>query len=210
MIKRKQTQNEELVNAITHGIGVLFCVISIPFLLYNAYQHKTLDVFFAVLAFGIGMLMVYTSSTLYHIVQNKRIKDILQIADHISIYFLIVGSYTPLMVIFLPKNQATFFLILMWGIVLIGVVLKLFFTKKFKFVSVLIYLMLGWMVVFIIEPIRQNVPVHILSWMIIGGISYTAGVYFYVRSKVSYFHAVWHCFVLGGTISHYIFIYQSI
>jgi hemolysin III len=210
MSERPQTKKEELANAITHGIGIIFCLIGIPFLLNFSLQKETLATFWAILAFGIGMLMVYGSSTLYHAVSHKRYKDFLQTADHISIYFLIAGSYTPLIVNFLPQDDALIFLGIMWSLVTVGVFFKVFFTKRFKIVSLLLYLTMGWMIVFVIEPIVQNVPNDILSWILIGGISYTTGVYFYVRDKKSYFHAIWHCFVLGGTISHYIFIYKSL
>jgi hemolysin III len=210
MPTRAQTSHEEIANTVTHGIGLILSLIGLPFLLKNAVAHETTNIFWAVLAFGLGMIMVYASSTMYHAVQHKQRKDLLQIADHVSIYFLIAGSYTPLVVNYLPKKQAAIFLLVMWSLVAIGVLFKLFFTKRFNKISVLLYLTMGWMIIFIINPVMQQVPTELLWWILIGGISYTVGVYFYVRSKVQYFHAIWHCFVLGGTASHYIFIYKSI
>ncbi len=210
MSKREQSPNEELANTITHGLGILFCLIAMPFLLYDAFQNNKMPIFWAVLVFGTGMLMVYTSSTLYHAVKENPLKDRLQVFDHISIYFLIAGTYTPLIVQFLIPQSALIFLTILWSLVFLGLIFKLFFTKRFKFVSVLVYLVMGWLIVFIIEPILKNVPVDILWWVAGGGLSYTVGVFFYVRSKPFYFHAVWHTFVLGGTIAHYVFIYKSV
>lgn len=206
---RIQTNNEEMLNAITHAAGIVFCLVAMPFLLINAYQNHTPPVFWGVFAFGAGMLMVYTSSTLYHAVKHQRAKDFLHRLDHMSIYFLIAGTYTPLVIRYLPPTTAAIFLSVMWGLVLAGVVFKLFFTRRFQVVSLLIYLAMGWMLVFIIKPAWEYIPLSILGWIIAGGISYTAGVYFFIRSRVSYFHAIWHCFVLGGTIAHYVCIYKS-
>lgn len=208
--KREQTVNEESANAISHAIGIVFCLIAMPFLLKNALQKDTMTVFWAVLIFGVGMLMVYTSSTLYHLIYLKKYKTKLQIADHISIYFLIAGTYTPLVASFLPEKDAMKFLIFLWSFVAIGVIFKLFFTHRFKIVSVLLYLTMGWMIVFIIAPMKQNMPNDVLQWVIMGGLSYTIGVYFYVKSNKLYYHAIWHCFVLGGTVLHYIAVYKSI
>lgn len=210
MEARIQTKGEEVVNAVTHAAGIIFCLAAMPFLLMNAYQNHTMPVFCGVFAFGLGMLMVYTSSTLYHAVQHKRVKEYLQRLDHMSIYFLIAGTYTPLVIRYLPPKTAAIFLSVMWGLVLAGVVFKLFFTRRFQVVSLLIYLAMGWMLVFIIKPVWEHMPLSILAWIIAGGISYTAGVYFFIRSRVRYFHAIWHCFVLGGTIAHYVCIFKSI
>ena len=210
MSERAQTKHEEIANAITHGAGILFCLISMPFLLTHALAHESMPTFWAVLVFGIGMLMVFTSSTLYHAVQHQKYKDWLQTADHISIYYLIAGTYTPLVVKFLPVQDATIFLSVMWGLVVFGTIFKLFFTKRFDFVSTSIYLIMGWMIVFIAKPVLQNVPTALMWWVAIGGISYTAGVYFYAKGRIKYFHSVWHCFVLFGAISHYVFVYKSI
>ena len=207
---RMQTKNEEILNAITHAAGIVFCLSAMPFLLVNAFLNHPMPVFWGVFAFGAGMLMVYTSSALYHGVQHKRIKGFLHRIDHMSIYFLIAGTYTPFIIRYLPGTTAAIFLGVMWALVLAGVVFKIFFTNRFKIVSLLIYLAMGWMIVFIIKPAWEHIPLAVMGWIIAGGLSYTAGVYFFIRSRVSYFHAIWHCFVLGGTIAHYIGVFKSI
>jgi len=208
MSKRVQTPKEETANALTHGIGILFCLIGMPFLLNQAYTQES-HIFWAAFVFGIGMLMVYTSSTLYHLAKNPATKAKLRVADHVSIYFLIAGTYSPLIANYLPKEKAIFFLIIMWGLVAIGTLFKLFFTHRFKIVSVIVYLSMGWMIVFMIIPLRENMPASLLPWMVAGGLSYTLGVYFYIKSNKPYYHAIWHACVLGGTVAHYIFVYKS-
>lgn len=207
--KRAQTPGEERANAWTHGLGVVFCLVAMPFLLIPAYRTGVPGVYWGSLAFGLGMLMVYISSTLYHAVQDQRLKANLRVADHISIYFLIAGTYTPLVANFLPGRQAGIFLLVLWSLVGLGLVFKLLYTDRFKAVSVVLYLIMGWMILFIMNPLRQQVPGDIWWWVIAGGLSYTVGVLFYVRSKVPYFHAVWHCFVLGGTVTHYVAVYKT-
>ncbi|RAR48553.1 PAQR family membrane homeostasis protein TrhA [Flavobacterium lacus] len=210
MSKRVQTQKEEIINAITHGFGILFCLIAMPFLLVDSFNENQLSTFISVLAFGVGMLLVYTFSTLFHAVKNPKVKDILQIGDHISIYFLIAGTYTPLMVRYLPSRTATLFLGVMWSIVAVGIIFKIFFTKKFRFISVLLYLALGWMIVFVIEPLIHTMPFSVFMWILIGGLSYTIGVYFYMKDHKFYYHTIWHFFVLFGTIAHFVSIYLSV
>jgi len=209
-MKRSQTPKEERLNAITHSIGILFCLIVMPIVLITIYDEERLGLFFSVLTFAIGMLMVYTFSTLYHAVKNEKTKDLLQIGDHISIYFLIAGTYTPLMVRYLDSKTAFVFLAIMWSIVAVGVVFKVFFTKRFKYLSVILYLLLGWMIVFVLEPLLQNIPLSVLWWIIAGGFSYTTGVYFYMKDHKFYYHTIWHFFVLFGTIAHFVSIYLSV
>lgn len=210
MSKREQTRKEEIVNSIIHGSGILFCLVAMPFLLVNSFKENQLSIFISVLAFGVGMLLVYTFSTLFHAAKNPKVKDVLQIGDHISIYFLIAGTYTPLMVRYLQPKIAAVFLGIMWSIVAIGIIFKIFFTKKFRFVSVLLYLTLGWMIVFVIEPLIHTMPFSVFMWILIGGLSYTIGVYFYMKDHKLYYHTIWHVFVLFGTIAHFVSIYLSV
>lgn len=210
MTKREQTPKEEIVNAITHGVGIFFCLLAMPFLLLKAFTNNNIIFFLAVLVFGFGMLFVYTFSTLYHVAQNQKVKDYFQIGDHISIYFLIAGTYSPHMVKYLNTKTAIFFLCIMWSIVLIGSIFKLFFTKKFKFLSTFLYLALGWMIVFVIEPLTSTMPLIVFLWILVGGLSYTIGVYFYLKDHKKYYHSIWHVFVLFGTISHFVSVYFSL
>jgi hemolysin III len=210
MEKRIQTRKEELANGISHIMGVLFCLVGMPFVIAIAFQKHDLITLFSVFTFGIGMLLVYTFSSLYHLVQNENAKRILNIADHISIYYLIAGTYTPLMMLYLKRDTALLFLGIMWSVVLLGTIFKVFYTKRFEFVSVVLYLIMGWMIVFVIKPLWGVIPLSVFLWILAGGICYTFGVYFYVKGHKQYYHTIWHFFVLLGTVFHYISIFISL
>ena len=204
------TANQEKANALTHAAGILFCVVAIPILIGYAYTSANAATVWAVSIFGFGMLMVYFSSTLYHFATSKTLKRKLRVWDHISIFFLIAGSYTPFVSKFLEHESAFMFLCILWGIVVVGVVKKLFFTGKFEAVSVILYLGMGWMAVFILKPLLQHMPMQVFWWILAGGLFYTVGIIFYLWKRWTYHHAIWHCFVLGGTIAHYFAVLYSV
>jgi len=207
---RIQTRNEELANGISHIMGVLFCFIAMPPLIIIASKQHDLTTVLSVLTFGIGMLLVYSFSSLYHLVQKEKTKQLLKIADHISIYYLIAGTYSPLMILYLNKKTALIFLGIMWSIVLLGTFFKIFYVNRFKVVSTLLYLLMGWMIVFVVKPLWGVMPLLVFLWILAGGLCYTIGVYFYVNSYKKYFHVIWHFFVLLGTLFHYIAILKSL
>lgn len=210
MEERIQTRNEELANGISHALGVFFCLMAVPYLIVIAYKEYSLITVLSVLAFGIGMLLVYSFSSLYHLAQKEKTKQRLKIADHISIYYLIAGTYSPLMVIYLKEETALIFLGIMWLLVLLGSFFKIFYVDRFKIVSVVLYLLMGWMIVFVAKPLWGVIPLAVFWWILAGGLSYTVGVYFYIKGSRNYFHTVWHLFVLLGTIFHYIAILLSL
>ena len=210
MSNRPQTRNEELANGISHILGIFFCLIGLPFLAFIANEKHDLVTVFSVLLFGIGMLSVYSFSSLYHLVQKEKTKQLLKIADHISIYFLIAGTYSPLMILYLSKKEAFIFLGIMWSIVLLGTFFKIFYVNRFKIVSTVLYLLMGWMIVFVVKPLWGVMPLSVFWWILAGGFSYTIGVYFYVKSYKNYYHTIWHFFVLLGTIFHYVAVLKSL
>ncbi|MDI9257149.1 PAQR family membrane homeostasis protein TrhA [Flavobacterium sedimenticola] len=210
MKHRKQTVREETTNTLSHAVGVLFCLTVMPWVLTQVYRSHDLKTFYSVTAFTVGMFLVYSCSTLYHYVRREKTKNWLQIADHISIYFLIAGTYTPLMIRYLPPSTAFIFLTTMWSMVFLGTLFKIFFIGKFEWFSVVLYLTMGWMLIFVIKPLIQNIPIAIFWWILSGGVSYTVGVYFYIKSHKLYYHTIWHIFVLLGTLMHFIAIYKSI
>jgi hemolysin III len=209
-MQRAQTQQEERLNSLSHAAGIVWCLCTIPYCMYTAYNSNNLLPFFSVVIFAIGMLAVYTSSTLYHFTEDVKRKMILKKFDHISIYFLIAGTYTPFIAHFVPTNTAIVFLLIMWGIVGIGIVYKLFFIQYFKWLSVALYLALGWMILFVAKPLQASMPFSVFFWIALGGIFYTIGVYFYVKSAKPYYHSIWHIFVLAGTIAHTMGVYETI
>lgn len=207
MNNREQTLREEIVNAITHGLGVVFAVIAIPLLLEKTYVIDSFCAYYAVLVFGIGMLAVYSFSTLYHSVQSPKLKNKLNICDQVSIFVLIGGSYLPFVVQYADTRTATIFLIAQWFVILIGALLKLFFIRKYEKALLLVYVFLGWSVVFLVKPFSQTMPFEVIKWIVIGCVSYSIGVFFYRWKKQKYAHAIWHLLVLGGTICHYWAVY---
>ncbi|MGM0945948.1 MAG: PAQR family membrane homeostasis protein TrhA [Bacteroidota bacterium] len=205
-VKRPQTPSEERANALSHGLGLILALVGIPFLLLKSFSEGSLAFFITILAFSLGILMVYSFSTAYHAAIHPKRKAQLQIWDHISIYFLIAGSYSPMLWTILDTKQAYIFLSVIWISVFIGTFFKVFFTGKFKTLSVIIYLTMGWLALFFLNDLIEKLSFSQLLWIGAGGLSYTIGVYFYVKSDKLYYHTIWHMFVLGGTIAHFIAI----
>ncbi len=209
--RREQTLTEERANWITHAVGIAFAVITIPFMLFYAVEHSSAATIWGVSIFGFAMLMVYLASTIYHATTpNTVAKRKLRIFDHIGIFLMIGGSYTPLVLKYIDTPTATWFLGTMWAVIAAGSILKVYHTGKYVLLEVIIYIALSLMLVFIIKPLVANIPSEIFTYILAGGIFYGVGVAFYLWKKLSYHHAVWHVFVLAGTVTHYVAIYKSI
>ena len=205
----EETRQEEHANMLTHAFGVLLCLAGIPLLINRTLQVAP-HLLEAICVFSFGLLSVYLSSTFYHMAVNKTIRRPLRLWDHLSIFFLIVGTHTPIVLKYVNHSTAIIFLSIMWAIIGFGILMKIFYTGKIKALSVALYLSLGWMSVFIIKPILTNMPLEIFWWLLAGGLAYTLGTIFYVWIKLKYHHAIWHCFVLAGTICHFVAIYLSL
>jgi len=210
MNDRIQSPQEELANAVTHGVAFLLALALTPMLITKATVTDTVQITLASAVFSFGIFMSYLSSTLYHAVQNLQTKKQLRIWDHISIFFLIGGTYTPIICKYTRPATAAIFLSFMWGIILAGSVLKVFFTGRYDRLSTALYLMLGWMVVFVITPLRANMPLAVFTWILAGGLSYTVGVIFYRWHRLKFHHSIWHLFVLGGTGFHFVGVYKCL
>ena len=200
---------EELANSLTHGFGVLLGIIGVPVLITYAIHSGNVLHLWGVSIFSVSLLMLYLFSTLYHSIQHPEVKSFLRILDHIAIYFLIAGSYTPFIFFFMNDAGGYWFLGLLWGCAIIGSILKIFFTGRFNILSTLIYLLMGWTIVFIAKPIFSAMSFEGILWVAIGGAAYTVGVVFYLWKNLRFSHAIWHMFVLTGTVSHYIAILYS-
>ena len=198
-------RNEEFWNVLTHFTGVLLAILGIPFLFYYDSGQTALSTF-ALIMFSVGLLMVYSSSSTYHFVVDEKWKKRFQVLDHISIYYLILGSYAPLCLITLYHSSGLYIFFSVLALALVGTVLKLFFTGRFEFVSVILYVAMGWLVVLDISSIFELLSFNAKLLMILGGVSYTAGIIFYALDKVKYFHSIWHVFVLTGSILHYLLV----
>lgn len=194
---------EEIANSITHGLGVLFAVGGLTALMVLTAYFGTTSHLISYLVYGISMILLYTASTLYHALPGERAKRFFKICDHSAIYLLIAGTYTPFLVLNLQGATAWIAVAVIWSMALVGVIFKLFFTGRFKGLSTLLYIGMGWMVVFLAKPLSADMNEEAMKWLIIGGVTYTAGTIFYMMKKMPYAHAVWHLFVLLGSIFHF-------
>lgn len=201
---------KEIANTISHGIGLVMALFASPLLLIRAWETGEEIRILSIVIYVFGLLTVYFSSTLYHASKKPRQKVRLRIWDHISIYYLIAGTYTPFIALFWNFWWAPYFLAGLWFLVLIGTVFKLYFTHRFKIISTAAYVIMGWMVLPIAKPVFNLLPSDLLFWLGIGGIFYMIGVVFYLWKKLFYHHAIWHVWVMLGSISHFIAIWNSV
>ena len=204
-INFKDYRNEEKWNVWTHFSGLILSMIGIPFLFYFD-SHSTAQSTFSIVLFSFGLLFVYSSSSIYHYVQNVKLKKRFQVLDHISIYYLILGSYAPVCLITLYDSSGINIFLAVVVLALIGTLKKLFFTGKFEFMSLLLYLAMGWFIIFDINSFFELIDFNAILLLILGGLSYTFGVLFYAYGKIKYFHSIWHLFVLTGSTLHFFMI----
>ncbi|RRN71637.1 hemolysin III family protein [Peribacillus simplex] len=197
------TKKEEVVNAITHGVGALLSIAALVFLIiFSVQKGSPWDVVISVI-YGASMLLLYVSSTLVHSFPEGKTKDIFEIFDHSAIYIFIAGTYTPIMVLVIQGSLGWTLLGIIWGVAIIGVVFKAFYVKKFLFLSTLLYIAMGWMIVIVWGPLTAAMPSEGIQLLIAGGLLYTFGAIFYVWRGFPFHHAVWHVFVLGGSATHF-------
>ena len=194
---------EELVNSLTHGLGLLLSVGGLVILVVLAALRGTPRHVVSVSIYGATLVLLYAASTLYHAFRSPRVKRVFKIIDHSAIYLLIAGTYTPFTLITMRGPWGWTLFGLVWGLAVAGIVFKTFFVDRFIIASTVVYLAMGWLVVIAIKPVSAMVPSGGLLWLLAGGLCYTIGVAFFAAPRLRYGHAIWHLFVLGGSISHY-------
>ena len=204
-ISFRDFKNEEFWNVLTHFSGLILSLIGIPILFYFDNEITPFSSI-SITLFSIGLLLVYSSSSIYHFTLTSELKRKFQVFDHISIYFLILGSYAPVCLITLYNYSGTRIFITILTLTLVGILKKLFFTGKYQFISLILYLAMGWLIIFDINSLFKLIDFNAKLLLILGGISYTCGVIFYVLDKIKYFHSIWHLFVLTGSGFHYFMI----
>ncbi len=202
---RIQTKLEEQLNAISHAFGALLGIAAIVLLIVFD-THKTEWSLFSVIVYGVSIIVLFTASTLYHAVKREKLKHYFRIIDHIGIYLLIAGTYTPVLLITLEDSLGWTLFWVVWGIAGFGVVLKLFFTGRFSVFSTLLYLLMGWLIVFDFSTLSSLVHPNAILLLIAGGLAYTVGIIFYAIEKIPYNHVIWHLFVLTGAICHFFMV----
>ncbi|MBY0476711.1 MAG: hemolysin III family protein [Chitinophagaceae bacterium] len=194
----------EIANSITHGIGIIFGIAALPVLGTLAAAKNNIPAVVGASVYGFCFLLLFTFSTLYHAFQHPRVKKVLHVFDHVSIYFLIAGTYTPFLLNYMMNATGITMLVVLWSLTFLGIFFKLFFTGRFNFISTLIYVGMGWILLFSGKQFFQAVPWPVLLMIIIGGVLYSIGVIFYLWEKLYYHHVIWHLFVLAAAICHYV------
>ena len=206
---RIQTKLEEQLNAWTHGIGAALGIAALVLLIIYTDTTKPWSLF-SVIVYGISIIILFLASTFYHAVKGEKRKHYFRIVDHISIYLLIAGTYTPVLLISLSESIGWTLFWVVWGIAAFGVILKLFFTGKFEVFSTLLYLVMGWLIVFDFSNLSDAIGSNGVLWLFAGGLSYTVGIIFYAIQRIPYNHVIWHLFVLGGAIGHFFMIFNHV
>ncbi|KJD34434.1 hemolysin [Tamlana nanhaiensis] len=206
---RIQTPFEEKLNAVSHAIGAIFGIVALILLVLHNTEKTTWSLF-SVVVYGISIIVLFTASTFYHAMRNEKRKHYFRILDHISIYILIAGTYTPVCLIALDASKGWLLFYLVWGIAAFGLILKLFFTGKFEVFSTLLYLVMGWLVVFDYSYLVQQIGDSGIWLLFAGGLAYTGGIVFYAIEKIPFNHVIWHVFVLAGAVFHFLMVYLYI
>jgi hemolysin III len=200
------SKSEEIANAITHGIGALLSIAALVLLVVYSSIYGSVWHIVSFSIYGVTMLLLYFSSTMVHALPKGKAKDLFEIFDHSSIYLFIAGTYTPILFIVVQGALGWTLFGIVWGIATIGIVFKFFFVKRFLFLSTVFYIAMGWLAIFAIKPIVETLPFAGITLLFIGGICYTVGTVFYVWRGFRFHHAIWHLFVLAGTVTHFFLI----
>jgi|SRR6056297_1724589 hemolysin III len=197
------SKSEELSNAITHGIGLALAIAGLVILVVFASLRGDAWFVTSFAIYGTTLVILFAASTLFHSFPEGKLKNLFEIFDHSAIFLLIAGSYTPLMLISLRGALGWTLFGVVWGIACLGIVLKAFYVKKYVILSTLLYLAMSWMIAFAFKPLIANLSTFSLIFLVMGGLFYTLGTIFYVWRKIKYHHAIWHIFVLAGSVCHF-------
>ncbi|NOQ29565.1 MAG: hemolysin III family protein [Helicobacteraceae bacterium] len=190
--------SEEIWHAITHGVGLLLSVVALLFLFTISLDNSLINIFSATI-YGVSLVIMYGSSTLYHASAHNELKHLLQKFDHSAIYFLIAGTYTPVMLLCVGGVEGVSIFITEWLIAFVGIFLKFKYPRRFEALSLVAYVVMGWMIILVFDSFKNNIDEIGFYLMIAGGVAYTSGIVFYIKDKINYFHAIWHLFVLAGS-----------
>ena len=201
------TRKEEIFNTISHGIGLLFSIPALVLLIVYAslYGNAWHIVSFSI--YGSSLIILYTASTVYHAAKEPKLKHKLNVFDHSAIYILIAGTYTPFTLVTLNGAWGWSIFGIIWGLAIAGVISKLFFIGKFRTLSAIGYILMGWVIIIAIKPLLDNLATGGLWWLFAGGLSYSLGVIFYVQKKMPYAHGIFHIFVLLGSLFHFFSVF---
>lgn len=203
----RYTRGEEFANIATHAAGAIFSIVALVLMVTYAVREGDPYHIVSVSIFGATLILLYLMSTIYHAITHPKVKNAFRVVDHACIFLLIAGSYTPFTLVSLRGNWGWTLFGVTWGMALCGIIFKIFFNKRFSLVSTLMYIGMGWAVIFAIKPVLQSVPAGGIGWLVAGGLLYTSGVVFYLWRRIPYHHAIWHVFVMGGSFCHFLAVY---
>lgn len=199
---------EEIANTVTHALGMVMGIVGLILLLIKAIDRNADALTITSMSvYGGSMIVLFLASTLYHAIPHQKAKKALKTFDHCAIYLLIAGSYTPFLLVSLRTPLAIGLMIVIWSIALIGIIMKLAFVYRFKRLSLVTYLMMGWLSLVVIYQLALNLDIGGLTLLAVGGVIYSLGVIFYVAKRIPFNHAIWHGFVLAGYACHFLAIY---
>jgi len=204
---RNYDPKEEKWNVITHGIGLILAIVGMVLLIVRASLYEDVWHIVSFSIYGTSMVVLYSASTAFHASKPGKLRKRLNVFDHASIFFLIAGTYTPFVLVTVRGGWGWSIFGVVWGLAITGIVLKFFFTGRFEKISTAIYVILGWLIVIAIKPLIDNLAPEGLFWLALGGISYSVGAALYLWHKLPYNHAIFHVFVLIGSITHFIAVY---
>ena len=209
-MQQRYPRMEELASSVTHGVGVVLSLAGLTALVIYASRYGSAKHIVGSAVFGATLVFLYTSSTLYHSARSARLKHILRVIDHSCIYLLIAGTYTPFTLVTLEGPVGWSLFCIAWGLAAAGIVFQIFFVHRFKLVATLVYIGMGWLVIFAIKPLINAMPVGGLILVTAGGLAYTLGAVFYLLKGMPFNHAVWHLFVLAGSTFHYLAVMRYV
>jgi len=205
--KKQYSPIEEKINIISHAIGFILSIVALVILVTYAILDGDVWHIVSFSIFGSSLIVLYAASTLYHSAKKPELRNRLNIIDHASIYVLIAGTYTPFTLVTLKGTIGWVIFGASWGLALTGIILKLFFTGKYDLISTIMYVLMGWIIVFAIKPLINNLPLEGLLWLFAGGISYTMGAILYSIGKIKFNHAIFHMLVLTGSFCHFMSVF---
>ncbi len=201
---------EERMNILSHAVGVVFSMIALVLLIIEAYSNGNFWRLVSFTVFGLSLVILFSASTYYHSTKEPQRRNYLRVVDHAAIYILIAGTYTPFTLVTLHGWVGWLLFGLVWSMAVVGITLKLFFTGKYTIVSTLMYVFMGWIIVFAINPLMQSLSTEGINWLVAGGIAYTVGAILYAIKKIKFNHAIFHILVLVGSFCHFISIYYYV
>lgn len=207
-LNHQYSTKEEKLNVVSHGFGLVLSVIALPFLILKAFNFDGFWKPISFIIYGFSMVILYAASTFYHATKNPKKRRKLNIFDHAAIYVLIAGSYSPFCLVGLNSDLGWYMFLFVWIFALTGIILKLFFTGRFDKLSTAMYLLMGWQVMFFIKPLMESLSTEAFSYLVAGGVFYSVGAILYSIKKIPYNHFIFHIFVLLGSLSHFIAIYN--